>query len=61
MAAHDHQHGHVHLSDADSVDHVVSTDGRIRGRKVSRHGVARVHADLVEQGTMVGRTVSVSG
>lgn len=51
----------VHLSDADSVDHVVSTDGGIRVRKVSRHGVARVHADLVEQGMMVGRTVSVSG
>lgn len=51
----------VHLSDTDSVDHVVSTDGQIRGRKVSRHGVACVHADLVEQGTMVGRTVSVSG
>jgi hypothetical protein len=28
---------------------------------VSRRGVARVHADLVEQGSMIGRTVSVSG
>ena len=51
----------VYLSDDDSVEHFVSTDGSRRGRKVSRNGVARVHADLVEQGSMVGRTVSVSG
>ncbi len=51
----------VYLSDDESVDHFVSTDGSRRGRKVSRHGVACVHADLVEQGTMIGRTVSVSG
>ena len=45
----------------DSDDHFVSTDGSRRGRKVSRRGVARVHADLVEQGSMIGSTVSVSG
>ncbi len=51
----------VYLSDDRSVDHFTSTDGSRRGRKVSRHAVACVHADLVEQGTMIGRTVSVSG
>jgi uncharacterized protein YbjT (DUF2867 family) len=51
----------VYLSDDDSDDHFVSTDGSRRRRKVSRRGVARVHADLVEQGSMIGRTVSVSG
>jgi len=51
----------VHLSDDESDDRFVSTDGTIRRRKVSRRGVARVHADLVEQASMVGRTVSVSG
>jgi len=51
----------VYLSDDHSDDHFVSTDGSTRRRKVSRRGVARVHADLVEQGSMIGRTVSVSG
>jgi uncharacterized protein YbjT (DUF2867 family) len=51
----------VYLSDDDSNDAFVSTDGSRRRRKVSRRGVARVHADLVEQGSMIGRTVSVSG
>lgn len=51
----------VYLSDDDSVNHFLSTEGDTRGRKVSRHGVARVHADLVEEGTLIGRTVSVSG
>ena len=51
----------VHLIDDDSDEHFVSTDGRTRARKVSRRGVAHVHADLVEGTTMVGETVSVSG
>lgn len=51
----------VYLSDEDSDDHFVSTDGSRRRRKMSRRGVARVHAALVEQGSMIGRTVSVSG
>jgi uncharacterized protein YbjT (DUF2867 family) len=51
----------VYLSDDDSTDHFVSTDGSRRRRKVSRRGVASVHADLLEQGSMIGRTVSVSG
>jgi len=51
----------VHLSDDDSADHFVSTDGRTRQHKVSRRAVADVHADLVEGMTMIGRTVSVSG
>ena len=51
----------VHLSDDESVDRFVSTDGRIRQHKVSRRAVAHVHADLVEQASMVGATVSVSG
>jgi uncharacterized protein YbjT (DUF2867 family) len=51
----------VYLSDDESVNHFISTDGTRRGRKVSRDGVACVHADLVEQDTMIRRTVSVSG
>ena len=51
----------VHLSDDDSVDRFVSTDGRIRQHKVSRRAVGHVHAELVEGTTMIGRTVSVSG
>jgi len=51
----------VHLSDDDSDSRFISTDGTIREHKVSRRAVARVHADLVESATMVGRTVSVSG
>lgn len=51
----------VYLTDAESDEHFVSTDGRTRGRKVARRGVARVHADLVEQQSMIGETVSVSG
>ncbi len=39
----------VHLSDDDSDEHFVSTDGRIRQHKVSRRAVAHVHADLVER------------
>jgi len=51
----------VHLSDGDSVDRFVSTDGRIRQHRVSRRAVGHVHADLVEGATMIGKTVSVSG
>ena len=51
----------VYLSDDDSDERYVSTDGRTRGRRVARRGVARVHADLVEQSAMIGETVSVSG
>ncbi|WP_127472640.1 NAD(P)-dependent oxidoreductase [Microbacterium sulfonylureivorans] len=51
----------VYLTDDDSPAHFVSTDGRTRVRKVARRGVAEVHADLVEQRTMIGETVSVSG
>jgi len=50
----------VYLTDADSAEHFVSTDGRIRGRSVSRRGVAQVHAELVERPAMIGETVSVS-
>ncbi|MFC8682902.1 NAD(P)-dependent oxidoreductase [Microbacterium ureisolvens] len=51
----------VYLTDGDSPDHFTSTDGTIRGHKVARLGVARVHADLVETADRVGQTVSVSG
>lgn len=51
----------VYLTDGDSPEHFVSTDGRTRERKVARRGVAAVHADLIEQGSMVRETVSVSG
>lgn len=51
----------VYLTDDDSPEHFVSTDGSTRSRRVTRRAVAQVHADLVEQQTMVGETVSVSG
>ena len=51
----------VYLTDAESTERFVSADGRTRARKVARRGVAEVHADLVEQRTMIGETVSVSG
>lgn len=51
----------VYLTDGDSTERFISTDGSTRVRKVARRGVAEVHADLVEQHTMIGRTVSVSG
>lgn len=51
----------VYLTDDESTEHFVSTDGRTRQRRVTRRGVAQVHADLVEQQTMIGATVSVSG
>ena len=51
----------VHLTDADSSEHFMSTDGRTRGRSVSRRGVAHVHADLLERSALIGQTVSVSG
>jgi nucleoside-diphosphate-sugar epimerase len=51
----------VYLTDEDSVERFVSTDGRTRRHKVARRGVAALHADLVEQRTMVRETVSVSG
>lgn len=51
----------VYLTDDGSDAHFVATDGRIREHKVSRRGVAQVHADLVERDTMVRETVAVSG
>jgi uncharacterized protein YbjT (DUF2867 family) len=51
----------VYLTQDDSAEHFTSDDGRVRGRKVSRRAVARVHADLVEQSSLPGRTVTVSG
>ncbi|WJL95262.1 SDR family oxidoreductase [Microbacterium sp. ET2] len=51
----------VYLTDTDDIEHHVSEDGTVRGRRVSRAAVARVHAELVETGASVGRTVSVSG
>ncbi len=51
----------VHLSDAESLDRFLSTDGRIRLHKVSRRAVGHVHAELVEGATLIGKTVSVSG
>ncbi len=51
----------VYLTDEDSAERFISTDGRTRRNKVARRGVAAVHADLVEQHTMVRETVSVSG
>ncbi|MGA7147476.1 MAG: NAD(P)-binding oxidoreductase [Microbacterium sp.] len=51
----------VYLTDGESTERFISTDGSTRIRKVARRGVAEVHADLVEQQTMIGRTVSVSG
>jgi uncharacterized protein YbjT (DUF2867 family) len=51
----------VYLTDGDSPEHFVSTDGTTRSRKVARRAVAQVHADLVEQTSMIGETVAVSG
>jgi uncharacterized protein YbjT (DUF2867 family) len=51
----------VFLSDDETDAHFVSVDGSTRAKKVSRRAVAEVHADLVEQGTHVRETVSVSG
>lgn len=51
----------VYLTDVESIEHFISTDGRTRGRSVSRRGVARVHADLLERSPLIGETVSVSG
>lgn len=51
----------VHLTDHDAAERFTSTDGRTRNRKVTRRAVAEVHADLVEQHSMIGETVSVSG
>jgi uncharacterized protein YbjT (DUF2867 family) len=51
----------VYLTDVEDATHVTSTDGRTRRTKVSRRGVAAVHADLVESGAHRHDTVSVSG
>lgn len=51
----------VYLTDHESSERFISTDGTTRLRKVTRRGVAQVHADLVEQPTMIAQTVSVSG
>jgi uncharacterized protein YbjT (DUF2867 family) len=51
----------VHLTDHEAAERFTSTDGRTRHRKVTRRAVAEVHADLVEQHSMIGETVSVSG
>jgi hypothetical protein len=51
----------VYLTDAEDDTHVTSTDGRTRRARVSRRGVAAVHADLVESGAHRRDTVSVSG
>jgi putative NADH-flavin reductase len=51
----------VYLTDDESDERFISTDGITRQRRVARRGVARVHADLVEQHAMIGETVSVSG
>ena len=51
----------VYLTDAEDDTRLTSTDGRTRGTRVSRRGVAAVHADLVESGAHRHGTVSVSG
>ena len=51
----------VYSTDAEDGTHVTSTDGRTRRTRVSRRGVAAVHADLVESGAHRHGTVSVSG
>jgi uncharacterized protein YbjT (DUF2867 family) len=51
----------VYLTDTEDDTHVTSTDGRTRLTRVSRRGVAAVHADLVESGAHRHDTVSVSG
>ncbi|GAA5211141.1 NAD(P)-dependent oxidoreductase [Microbacterium kyungheense] len=51
----------VHLTDDGSAEHFTSTDGSTRRHKVTRKGVAQVHADLLERPDLIGRTVSVSG
>lgn len=51
----------VYLTDVEDDTHVTSTDGRTRRTRVSRRGVAAVHADLVESGAHRHDTVSVSG
>jgi uncharacterized protein YbjT (DUF2867 family) len=51
----------VYLTDVEDGTHVISTDGRTRRTRVSRGGVAAVHADLVESGAHRHDTVSVSG
>jgi uncharacterized protein YbjT (DUF2867 family) len=51
----------VYLTDATSVEAFISTDGRTRGRSVSRRGVAQVIGDALERSTLIAQTVSVSG
>ena len=51
----------VYLTDGEDATHVTSTDGRTRRTRVSRRGVATVHADLIESGAHRHDTVSVSG
>lgn len=51
----------VHLTDGESAAHFASAHGDVRDWRVSRRGVAHVHADLVEQSTHIGETVAVSG
>ncbi|WP_322409439.1 NAD(P)-binding oxidoreductase [Microbacterium invictum] len=51
----------VYLTDTDETAHHVSEDGSIRSHRVSRAAVGRVHAELIETGASIGRTVSVSG
>lgn len=51
----------VHLTDGESAAHFASAHGDVRDWRVSRRGVAHVHADLVEQSTHIRETVAVSG
>jgi uncharacterized protein YbjT (DUF2867 family) len=51
----------VYLTDTADLAHHTSSAGEVRGRRVSRAAVARVHAELLESGEFVRRTVAVSG
>jgi uncharacterized protein YbjT (DUF2867 family) len=51
----------VYLTDDESSERFLSTDGTTRLRRVARRAVAQVHADLVERPEMIAETVSVSG
>lgn len=51
----------VYLTDAAATERHVSEDGAVRRRRVSRAAVGDAHADLIESGAAIRRTVSVSG
>ncbi len=51
----------MYLTDDESSEHFTSLDGSTRAHRVSRRGVAQVHAELIDGATHVRETVAVSG